>query len=327
MDQVIPVIDIAPWFSGDRSARASLASAVDAACKEWGFLIVSGHGIDRELLAQTAAAARSFFARPLSEKLACEATTGRRGYHRFASGANARTIGQQLPSDLRESFRMGPEPENAAYFQSPGAARFFASNVWPDEPANMRALWERYYAELDGLSRQLMSIFAHALGLPDAYFDDKIDHAVNQLVAQHYPALDEVPLPGQLRNGEHTDFGSITLLLTEDRPGGLQILGTDDRWYDVKPVPGTFIVNLGDMLSNWTNDRRRSTMHRVANPPHDAGDTSDRLSLVFFHQPNYEAVIECIPSCKDDAIPAKYEPITAGDYFAMKLDQVHGATA
>jgi isopenicillin N synthase-like dioxygenase len=316
----VPIIDIAPWSAGQGPARAAVASAIDEACRNWGFFIVSGHGIEGELMDRMVEVTRAFFDLPLETRLQVEGRDAPRGYLRFASGASARTRGQQMPPDLRESFRAGPEatPDDP-YYTLDGVSRFFMPNVWPDQPAAMRNVWQRYYTAMEDLAGRLMQIFAEALGLPRMWFADKIDRAISQLVAQHYPAPEVPALPGQLRNGEHSDFGSITLLMAENRPGGLQVLGKDGIWHDIIPVPGTFIVNLGDMLERWTNDRWRSTLHRVVNPPREAGSESRRLSVAFFHQPNVEAVIDCIPSCITSEHPKKYEPVTSGIYFANKL--------
>jgi isopenicillin N synthase-like dioxygenase len=315
----VPIIDISPWSSGDGTAQTAIADAVNGACRTWGFFIVSGHGIELELMDRMVEV--TFFDLPLDVRLQAERRDSPRGYIRFASGSSASTRGQQMPPDLRESFRAGPEAKPGdPYYDSDGVRRFFVPNVWPEKPAAMRDVWQRYYASMEDLSARLMQIFAQALGLPPMWFADKIDRAINQLVAQHYPEPEFPPLPGQLRNGEHSDFGSITLLMAENRPGGLQILGMDDQWHDVIPVPGTFIVNLGDMLERWTNDRWRSTLHRVVNPPQDAGGASRRISVAFFHQPNVEAVIDCIPSCLTNEQPQKYEAVTSGSYFAKKLE-------
>jgi isopenicillin N synthase-like dioxygenase len=129
-----------------------------------------------------------------------------------------------------------------------------------------------------------------------------------------------------LRSAPHTDFGSITLLLTEDKPGGLQVLDQNERWCDVQPLPGAYIVNLGDLMAQWTNDRWRSTVHRVVNPPHEPGLDSRRQSIVFFHQPNYDAVVECIPTCRDAAHPARYAPVRSGEHLHHKLTLTLGDT-
>ena len=155
---------------------------------------------------------------------------------------------------------MGPEAvAGDPYYDSQEMRGFFKPNVWPQAAPEMRAVWERYYAAMGVLALQLMQIFAEALELPRNWFDDKLSRPASQLVAQHYPALESAPPPDQFRNHAHTDFGNLTILKSEDRPNGLQVLGRDEVWHEVVPVPGTFIVNIGDMLAQWTNDRWHST--------------------------------------------------------------------
>ena len=330
MENRVPVIDIAPWFSGDTVARDAVARDVGAACEKWGFLIVAGHGIDAALIEAARTVTRSFFDLPVEEKLLCDSTgrSGGRGYYRVASKSHARTRGDaKAPGDLRETFFAGMEAiPGDPYTSTVDANRHFAPNVWPSQPHDMRKIWEQYFAACNAVARDLLHICAKALNLPENWFDDKIDRPISTLTAQHNPKLDRPPEPGQVRSGAHTDFGTLTLLLTEDRPGGLQVMGTDGIWYDVKPVPGAFIVNLGDMMAQWTNDRWRSTLHRVVNPPLDAGEAARRLSIVYFHTPNYDTVIECIPSCTDPAHPAKYAPIEAGKHLAEKLQKTDGVS-
>ncbi len=325
----VPVIDVAPWFGGDKTARDALARQVDAACREWGFLIIKGHGIDPELMQQVKDATYAFFDLPQSEKnriAAAARASGGRGYYPLVSKSHARTRGvKDAPGDLRESFIAGGAPP--AGIDSNAAARFFASNVWPQEPAAFQSVWEAYFAACTGLTGELMRICARALAMPDTYFDDKIDVPTSTLVTQFYPAQDMPPLPGQIRSGAHTDYGTITLLMTEDRPGGLQVMGMDGEWHDLKPVPGAFIVNLGDMMACWTNDRWRSTLHRVVNPPSGAGAAARRLSIVYFHTPNHDALIECIPSCTDAANPPKHAPIHAGDHLLRQLARAESVSA
>ncbi len=325
MFQSVPVIDIAPWFTGDSSARAAVAQAVGDACSKWGFLILKGHGIDPQTMQAIKDVTYAFFDLPLEEKLKCDSSgrPGGRGYYRIASKSHARTRGDlKAPGDLRETFFVGAEQiPGSTYTATPEARRHFAPNVWPSQPQNMRAIWQNYLVRCNALAADLLHICARALDLPEYWFDDKIDFPISTLTAQHYPKLDKPPAPGQVRSGAHTDFGTLTLLMTEDKPGGLQVMGTDGQWHDVRPVPGAFIVNLGDMMAQWTNDRWRSTLHRVVNPPLDAGEAARRLSIVYFHTPNYDAVIECIPSCTDAAHPPKYPPVRAGEHLAQKLQQ------
>lgn len=325
MSDGVPVIDISPWLAGDAAGRRAVACQVDDACREWGFLIIVGHGVSADEVTAMERAAWAFFDLSLSERLACELPPqpGRRGYQRFATGVNGRLLGRDAPPDLRESFRMGPEAvAGDPYYDSQEMRGFFKPNVWPQAAPEMRAVWERYYAAMGVLALQLMQIFAEALELPRNWFDDKLSRPASQLVAQHYPALESAPPPDQFRNHAHTDFGNLTILKSEDRPNGLQVLGRDEVWHEVVPVPGTFIVNIGDMLAQWTNDRWHSTMHRVANPPDDERTRARRLSVVFFHEPSPNALIDAVPSCVSAEWPKKYAPIRAGEYMAKKLDLV-----
>jgi isopenicillin N synthase-like dioxygenase len=159
-----------------------------------------------------------------------------------------------------------------------------------------------------------MRIFALALKLPEDTFDGKIDRHISRLRVRNYPAQDTAPAPGQIRAGAHSDYGSLTILATEDKPGGLQVCNADGHWVDVPVVPGTFIINIGDLMARWTDDAWVSTLHRVVNPPADAGAGSRRQSLVFFHNPNYDAVISSLaPS--DAGGPGKYPPTTSGEHL------------
>jgi isopenicillin N synthase-like dioxygenase len=164
-----------------------------------------------------------------------------------------------------------------------------------------------------------MRQFALALSLDEHWFDDKVDKHISTLQLSNYPDQKIPPQLGQLRASAHSDWGSLTILKTEDRPGGLEVCTDDGAWRPVPFVPDTFIVNIGDLMARWTDDRWVSTLHRVVNPPEEKAHDSRRLSLVFFHQPNYDAVIRQIrPGAP------KYEPITSGDYLRMRIAQTFG---
>ena len=225
-----------------------------------------------------------------------------------------------IAPDWRECFVSGPSDHGYdKYHYGPDGWRFFAANLWPDNPSDMRELWQAYYKEMERLAGDLMRIFAIALGLDETFFADKIDKHITNFTASYYPPQPEPPAEGQLRCGPHSDYGSLTIVSADTPVGGLQVRGKDGAWTDVPAIPGTFTVNLGDLMAEWTNDQWRSTMHRVVNPPRDEADSS-RLSLLFFHQPNYDAVIECLPTCSDAANPPRYERITSGAHVARKVD-------
>jgi isopenicillin N synthase-like dioxygenase len=137
----------------------------------------------------------------------------------------------------------------------------------------------------------------------------------------NYPPQLEKPLPGQLCAGEHSDYGTVTILGHEQGTefGGLQVLNRAREWVDVPVIPGSLIVNLGDMMQRWTNDRWVSTMHRVVNPPREPRLNKRRTSVVFFHEGNYDAVVECLPNCSSYENPPKYLPVTCGEYLHLKF--------
>ena len=180
---------------------------------------------------------------------------------------------------------------------------------------------QSYYEQANQLAQDLLGVFALALGLERDWFKSKVDHSMASLALNHYPAQTEPALPGQLRAGPHTDYGTLTIVAPTAAPGGLQIRTKSGQWQDVSVEPGTFVVNIGDMMAQWTNDRWVSTVHRVANPAPGQALSSRRLSLVFFHQPNPDALIDCIPTCVDANHGKKYQPVNAGDYISAKINR------
>ncbi len=174
---------------------------------------------------------------------------------------------------------------------------------------------------MERVATTLMRIFAVGLGMDKHFFDDKVDRHITNFSVLHYPEQPKPPLPGQLRAGAHTDYGSLTILKPDSAPGGLQVLSKGGGWIDVPTLPGTFIVNLGDLMAEWTNDRWVSTLHRVVNPPRDKAVGSRRLSMAFFHQPNYDAVIECLPTCSASGRPPRYGRTTSGEHVWMKINK------
>ncbi|HEY0912777.1 MAG TPA: 2OG-Fe(II) oxygenase family protein, partial [Bradyrhizobium sp.] len=205
------------------------------------------------------------------------------------------------------------------YFTGPSAGPHFAENAWPTQPADLRPIWTAYFSAMQDLAADLMRMFALALDLPETFFDDKIDRHISMFRALRYPSQVTPPEPGQMRAGAHSDYGSLTILRQEQRPGGLQVKNKAGDWVDVPAIPGTFVVNIGDLMMQWTNDLWTSTMHRVVNPPRDLAGDSARISLVFFHQPNYDATVSCLPSCASAEQPAKYAPVSSGDHLRSKF--------
>ena len=316
----VPVIDLTPYRDG--SAKGDVARQVDAACRGIGFLVISGHGVAPGLIERTRTAGRAFFDLPLEEKqrVARPAPNVARGYIPLEGESVGRSRNPNATAgDLNESLMIGPvDLPDPAYAAAGGA--HFAPNLWPERPADLRPVWSEYYRAMGDLARTLMRVFALGLNRDEHFFDPLVDRHISRLRVRNYPAPERPPLPGQIRAGAHSDYGSLTILATEDRAGGLQVCNARGEWVDVPILPDTFVVNIGDLLARWTNDEWVSTLHRVVNPPAGAGAASRRQSLVFFHNPNYDAAIESlVPG------PAKYEPTTSGAHLARLFTATQNA--
>ena len=316
----IPVIDLTPAHEGDMRARQAVAREMDWACREIGFFTIAGHGVPVAVMDDLREQAHEFFALPLDAKRkAIHPVAGTpRGYR--AMGIEALAAGNEgaTPPDLKEFYHFGRESwPDEPYFTGAEGRRYFIPNLWPTHPAGFAAAAARYYGEMENVAALMMRLTALALERDEHVFDDKIDRHITAMRLNFYPEQTESPQPGQLRAGAHTDFGVFTILNGENVPGGLQVRTKADDWIDVETDPAAFVVNIGDLLMRWTNDRWLSNMHRVVNPPATVAARAKRLSIAFFQQPNYDARIECI------APPGKatYPPILSGEYRDMKYRQ------
>ena len=324
MTTSVPTIDISGYGSGHMGEKRRIARAIDTACRDIGFLVVEGHGVSDAIVSRADRATRALFdlPTPAKEHYAPRETGLFRGYHGLELNAIAYSLDDRsAPPDLFERYAIGPVDVDRAdpyYTRTPMARSSYAENVWPREIPDFGTAMTAYYRAMADLSLTLMRLFALALDLDEHWFDDKVDRHMTQLVIQNYPDQEKPPRAGQLRCGPHSDYGSLTVLKSEDKPGGLEVRTKDGQWTPVQPRPGTFIINLGDLMAQWTNDRWVSTMHRVVNPPRDMKTGTRRQSLIFFHQPNYDAVVECLPTCLEGG-RARYAPITSGEHLHAKV--------
>jgi isopenicillin N synthase-like dioxygenase len=318
--QAIPTIDFSAARVGGLASRQAIAREIDATCREIGFFTITGHGVPVATMDDLRSQAHTFFALPLEEKYkAIHPVPGTpRGYRAQGLEALAHANAGTTPADLKEFYHFGQEswPEEAHY-TGPEGRRYFIPNLWPTAPEGFANTAAVYYAEMEKLAAFMMRLTALALGLEECFFDDKIDRHISAMRLNFYPEQTSAPKPGQLRAGAHTDYGAFTILNGENVPGGLQVLAKNGQWIDVETDPETFVINIGDLLMRWTNDRWVSNTHRVVNPPAPVASRAKRLSIAFFQQPNYDALIECIaPPDK-----AKYPPVKSGEYRDFKYRQ------
>jgi isopenicillin N synthase-like dioxygenase len=316
-----PVIDLAAFQSAEPERKRQMGREVDLICRASGFLAVRNHGIADETIASVWQAARAFFDLPYAAKEAAKAPYPGYPYGYLGPGAEAlaKSRGVESPPDLKESFNGGPLSVPPGMTDQEALAFCYAATIWPSEPAAFRPAWEAYYAAVTDLAARIMDVFAVALDLPEDYFRHFIGQPISALRALNYPELSAPPPEGQLRAGAHTDYGSLTILLPEPGSKGLEILTPEGAWREVPPVDGAFVINIGDLMARWTNDRWVSTLHRVVNVPPEEGGLKRRQSLAFFHQPDWFAEIETLPSCLAEGQTPKYEPVLSGPYLMGKF--------
>jgi len=314
----VPVIDIEGFVGGNSDARGHIALDVDQACRDVGFFAVVGHGVDVDVIERAHREALAFFDLPADDRMAASKPEpgAPYGYSPFEHEALNRSIGGDTPPDLKETFDVGPvdpPPRPLTDMIDPDERAVYAPNHWPSAQPSLRPALEAYYRSMGELAATIMDVFAVALGLGDGGFDRFVDQHGSALRCAHYPALDAPPAPNALRAGAHTDYGTLTILRLDDEPG-LQVELQPGEWLDVDAPDGALIINLGDLMERWTNDRWRSTMHRVVVPPN--GHERRRLTMPFFHNANWDALVECIV---DDVEPARYAPVTAGAHLMAKF--------
>lgn len=314
----VPVIDLAGFVGGTATRRAAIGAEVDLACREVGFFSIVGHDVERQIIDQAHRLALEFFDLPLADRRQAEPpdVSYPYGYRPFSVEALNRSIGGEALPDLKETMNIGPVREPVRprdEMTDPDERAVFAPNLWPDALPELRPAIEAYYEAMADLSTTLLEAFAEALGLGVGWFEPFIDQHGSALRLAHYPALDFPPPTGSFRAGAHSDYGTLTILRLDDEPG-LQVEMAPGEWVDVDAPDGALVINLGDLMQRWTNDRWRSTMHRVVVPPD--GGVAQRLTMPFFHNANWDAHVECIVQPGDEA---RHAPIDAGPYLMSKF--------
>jgi isopenicillin N synthase-like dioxygenase len=308
----LDVIDVTGLGSGDLAAVRRVAAELGRACREVGFFYIRNHDVPDALMSGIFASAAAFFAesKAAKDEFGIKRSPHNRGYVGIATESLNST-----QADQKEAFNIGldlleSDPEVIA------GKPFRGVNQWPKTPG-FRDTTLGYFNAVWRLSVDLHLAIAADLGLPPTFFADKFDRPMATLRLLHYPprAPNQDDLPGA---GEHTDYGSLTILLN-DKVGGLEVRRRDGAWIQAPPIPGAFICNIGDCLMRWSNDTYVSTPHRVTSPP-----GKDRYSIAFFLDPNPDAMIACLPGCEGPQQKAKYPPVLAADYLRQRLVATYG---
>ncbi len=308
----IPSVDLADFISGDPERKAKFVQEIGKAYEEIGFVALKNHFLDEELVEELYSEVKSFFALPLEtkEKYEIEGGGGQRGYISFGKEhAKGKKEG-----DLKEFWHFGQEPSADANLKED-----YPENVVVSELPNFNKTGMQAYRMLEKTGIYVLRALALYIGLDEHYFDYWASNGNSILRPIHYPPITEEP-KGAVRAGAHGDINLITLLMGASA-GGLQVLRMDGEWIDAIPNEDELVINVGDMLERHTNNKLRSTIHRVVNPPREQWDTP-RYSIPFFMHPRSDMKLNCLEECIDQEHPKAFADITAGEFLHQRLVEI-----
>ena len=293
----IPIIDVAPLIDG--SDVTGIAHQIGRACREVGFFYIVNHGFDPRLVSQTYRRAREFFELPVGEKEKLSIVHSGltlRGYIPFF-GEN---VDPNHTRDLKECFDLGCHETEV----SP----FFGPNLMPEALPGFKTTVERYHDAMLLLAKELIAAIAVSLELPADYFERLQRKPITIQRLQHFPPQEGTITKDEMGIGAHTDYGFLTIL-SQDSVGGLQVKSRDGRWVNAPPIEGSLIINIGDLVQTFTNDRYMSTLHRVVNT-----SGIKRYSIPFFIGLDFDAEVSVVPTCQSESNPARYLAYTCGEH-------------
>lgn len=292
----IPIIDLTAFSNGDTITRQNIIKQIYQACHEIGFMYLQNSGISKDLIKQVFSYSKSFFNLPLEvkQKQAWSDEFNNIGY----VSLERERLDPNKPGDLKEAF-----------------------NVNKQAAIGIDASILAFYDRCTELANTVLQAYALALELPEDFFITRHNQQNHTLRLLHYPPLQTPPKSGQVRAGEHSDYGSITLLFQDD-VGGLEVQTASGEWIAAPAIPDSVVINTGDLMQRWTNDMFCSTKHRVIIPSDDRVNQS-RYSMAFFCHPNDDTEIACLESCQKEQSPI-YPPILAGEYLLSRLQATYG---
>ncbi len=308
----IPSVDLSDFLSNDIERRQKFVNEIGTAYEEIGFVSLKNHFLDDQLVDELYREVKGFFDLPIEIKQQYEdpELAGQRGYVSFGKEhAKGRTQG-----DLKEFWHFGQEVEPDVTL-----VETYPENLTVTELPDFNATGMQAYRMLEKTAIYVLRALALHIGLDERYFDQWVSSGNSILRPIHYPPITSEP-DGAVRAGAHGDINLITLLMGAST-GGLQVLRKDGQWIDAIPQPDELVINVGDMLERLTNNRLRSTIHRVVNPPREQWDTP-RYSIPFFMHPRSDMPLNCLESCIDEQHPRAYPDITAGEFLSQRLAEI-----
>ncbi|GAA5892411.1 isopenicillin N synthase family dioxygenase [Sporobolomyces salmoneus] len=323
---IVPIIDFGPYLTGAPEDKAKVAQELYEACTKVGFLMLRNFDtiIPKTQVEETFTATKKFFDLPFEkkDKLEWECPESNRGYVRqgrervtqATSKEEIEKLRQQAP-DYKETMEIGKDYREGDY-----DSKF--SNRWPDKAfPGFKPISNDFFEKCHLLHLEIMRALALAMGLGENFFDDKVDQKAHNLRLLNYPPVEREKIAGGgNRAGSHTDYGTVTLLF-QDMVGGLEVQDSQGQFVPAYPQESTVVVNIGDLLQRWSNDRLKSTVHRVVLPTGASEDvmTPRRNSIAFFSNPNLHQMIECLPNTGEP----KYEPVETEEYLVRRLGETY----
>lgn len=308
----IPRVDLAEFLSGDEAKKQAFVDKLGKAYEDVGFVAVFNHGISDEMIDALYFEVKGFFGQETAAKKRYEikGLAGQRGYTSFG---REHAKGSDAP-DLKEFYQWGQTVEDGDSIKE-----MYPDNVLVEERPDFNQVLYNAYRAFEKSGKALLQAIAIYLELPENYFDDKVYNGNSILRAIHYPPITQEP-KSAIRAEQHEDINLITLLVGASADG-LELFNKQDQWVPINAGPGEIVVNVGDMLQRLTNNRLRSTTHRVVNPPREKWNTP-RYSIPFFLHPRSEMDLTCLESCVSEDNPLHFEPITAGEYLDERLREI-----
>ena len=310
----IPSLDLDDFTSDDFSKKIAFVKALGQAYEEIGFVAIKNHGLTDQLTEVLYQSITDFFSLSDEQKSAyiVSGLNGQRGYTgRGKEHAKGRTVG-----DLKEFYHVGQIVEDDDSIKAD-----YPANVWPTEIINFEEHCTKVYKTLETTGKTVLQAIALYLGLEESYFEARVHNGNSILRAIHYYPIDPSSVaPNAVRAAEHGDINLITLLMGASAEG-LEVLRRDGQWIPITALPDQIIVNVGDMLERLTNNKLKSTIHRVVNPPKEQLNSS-RYSIPFFMHPRMDMDLSCLPECIDEEHPKVHDDITAGDFLLQRLKEI-----
>lgn len=311
----IPLIDFSPMASPNLRDRLKVAQELHDACVNVGFFYLKNHGVPQPVIDAAFEGAKNFFALPLDEKMKIH--IAKSNNHRGYGPLLEENTDPTAKGDLHEAFDLGidipaDDPEVL------GGHTLHGPNVWPASLPNFQEATTAYYGEMLLLGRRIFNAFALALELDEGFFDPMIKRPGSSMRVLHYPSQEGPIDEKQIGIGAHSDYECFTILAQGGDIEALQVLNAVGDWVSAPPVPGAFVVNIGDQMARWSNDYFKSTIHRAINR-----SGRERYSIPFFYGCDYQTVLTTLPGCTSPEVPAKYKPVTAYEYVSGRFAETY----